>query len=315
MTASELMAELNAHPKWRAARAREQEARDKIAAEWDRAEVPLVEELRSVGLIVDSVWDLVNSPAPYPNALPILLQHLHRSYPDAVREGIARALAVSEAKFAWNDLKRLYKDESERRAKSGLAVALAATADDETIHDLIELAKDTENESSRLLLLSALKRSSDPSAYKALVDLQNDPDLKKEIEVILRRVKRRKEASVKRRKEAFGHAAPVPMTDLVEASMNFDADMVGPFLERLSGLAAGFGPAQIDEVLKVVNELDVDEERQLDFRVTYQGDEVPMRISVFKDDIDAPDVYFFGPPALIEEINKLTSNFCEEHGI
>jgi len=313
ITADELMAELNSDPKYVAERARKEEELANKEREWRRAEAPLIQDLRAIGVVVASAWDLVNKAGKYPKALPVLLHHLQRPYPDPVREGIARALGVREAKFGWQVLIQLYQIEREARAKDGLAAALAAIADDETISDVITLVTDTRHGPSRLLLLSALERSSDPSAYKTLIDLQNDPDLKKEIEIILRRLnKKRRSGEAKK-----GSSVPLrsAMGDLSEASMNFDADMVGPFLEQLARLVGGFGPGQIEEVLEVVNKLDVDAERQLHFRVRYRGEEMLLNIQIFKDDIDALDLYFFGPASLIEKIRNLMSDFCEESGV
>ena len=167
-------------------REREQE-REKRAAEWQRAEAALVEDLRAAGYQVQSVWDLVNTPGSYPRAVPILLAHLPRPYPGPVREGIARALAVPEARVGWDVLTRLYREERDKRAKDGLAVAIAAVADDAVIDDLITLTRDARHGPSRLLLLSALERSADGRARIALMDLRTDPEVEKEIRVILRR--------------------------------------------------------------------------------------------------------------------------------
>jgi hypothetical protein len=99
----------------------------------------------------------------YPDALPILLEHLGRPYPDRVREGIARALAVRDAKFGWEALTRVYRhEEAGTDAKDGLAAAIAAVADDEVIDQVIGLARDATHGDSRLLLLRALARSKDP---------------------------------------------------------------------------------------------------------------------------------------------------------
>lgn len=193
ITAAELMAKLNADPEFVAKRARKEEELLKREAEYRRAEAPLVDELRAAGFPVQSAWDLVNTPGSYPKAVPILLAHLPRPYPAAVREGIARALAVRETKVpGWNVLTRLYIDEPEDRVKCGLAVAIAAAADDEVIGEVIALARDPRHGSSRLLLLRALERSADPRARAALMNLGTDPDLTKEIQVILRRLKRAK---------------------------------------------------------------------------------------------------------------------------
>jgi HEAT repeat protein len=156
------------------------------AAEWRRAEAPLVEELREAGLAVESAWDLVNTSTPYPAALPILLEHLDRPYPDRVREGIARALGVRDARFAWDTLARLYRDEpAGTDAKHGLAVALAGASDDDVVDQLISLAKDETHGDSRLLLLRALVRSKTPQASTALQEFTEDPALSKEASSLL----------------------------------------------------------------------------------------------------------------------------------
>lgn len=153
-----------------------------------RAETPLVEELQAAGVPVNSAWDLVNTPNMYPQSLPVLLDHLQRPYPDAVRDGIARAMAVPGAKFAWPLLVKLYRQEQGNRTRQGLAVALSNIADDEVISELIALAGDTELGTSRVLLLDALRRSRLPIARKALMEFGTDPLLQKEAQKILRRL-------------------------------------------------------------------------------------------------------------------------------
>lgn len=127
----------------------------------------------------------------YSQSLPVLLDQLQRPYPDEVREGIARAIAVPEAKFAWPVLVRLYRHEQEKRSKDALAVALGNIADDDTTDELISLAKDAQHGESRVLLLDALKRSRAPGARRALMELGSDPQLYKEVQRILRAKHRR----------------------------------------------------------------------------------------------------------------------------
>lgn len=168
------------------------EERQKRAAEWRRAEAPLVEELRNAGYSVESVWDLVNTPGSYPTAVPILLAHLSRPYPGRVREGIARALAVPEAKSeGWETLTRLFREEQEEQAKDGLAVAIAGAADDEVIDEVIALARDESLGASRVILLHALEHSRDRRARAALMEFGAHPNLGAESRAILRRLKRR----------------------------------------------------------------------------------------------------------------------------
>jgi HEAT repeat protein len=178
-TAKELLAELEADPGWVAARNEEERKRQERSAEWRRAEEPLVRDLYSTGYRVESAWDLVNTATPYPEALPILLEHLKRPYPDRVREGIARALAVrGDAKFAWSTLVDLYRAEpAGTDTKDGLAVALAAVADREVLDELIALAEDRKNGESRILLLRGLTRSRRDEARAAVERLQDDPEV------------------------------------------------------------------------------------------------------------------------------------------
>ena len=191
MTAAQHEAWLKETGRWDALvekRRVEDEARAARAAEWRRRETPLVEELRAAGFNVNSAWDLVNTSTPYPGALPILLRHLPRDYPDAVREGIARALATPVARFGWSTFVNLFRTETRKRAKDGLAVAIAASANDQVIGELIELASDPAHGSSRVLLLRALERSNDPGARAALERLASDSDVAKEVAVILKRL-------------------------------------------------------------------------------------------------------------------------------
>ncbi|MEA3135051.1 MAG: hypothetical protein QOG17_2897 [Gammaproteobacteria bacterium] len=194
-TAAELMARLNADRDYVARKKERDEAVQRKAEEYARAEAPVVEELRAAGVQVSSVWDLVNATNTYPQSLPILLKHLQREYPDAVRDGIARALAVPSAKFAWPLVVKLYRQEHGNRTKQGLAVALSNIADDEVIGELIDLASESQLGTSRVLLLDALRRSRLPIAHKALMDFGTDPLLQNEAQQILRRLDDGKSAS------------------------------------------------------------------------------------------------------------------------
>lgn len=190
-TAAEFMAELERNPTFRAQRHEREEAFRRREQEFRQAEAPLVQALIGVGLDVESVWDLVNQTTRhYPQAVPVLLDHLQRPYPDAIRAGIARALTVAEARPCWKLLIRLYQEERGRRTKDGLAVAIAGIATDDVLEDVIALARDVEHGASRGLLLFALEKSKDPRAQQALMDLGADPELQKEIQLIFKRKKR-----------------------------------------------------------------------------------------------------------------------------
>ena len=174
-------------PAVRARLAREEEERRQRELEYKRVEQPLVAELRSVGWDVSSVWDLVNIDEAYPEALPVLVRHLARPYPPAIRDGIARALAVRNALFAWDNLREQYVAEQDKLAKQGFAAALAAMVDRDHLDELLALLRDRRHGTSRGILLRGLQRLRDARARAALEELADDPDLKKQIGIILRR--------------------------------------------------------------------------------------------------------------------------------
>jgi hypothetical protein len=184
MTAAEALAARLANPEFVAQQQEQERLRQERAAAWSIAEKPLLMDLKNVGLEITSVWDLVNTDKPYPEAIPVLLTHLKKKYPDRVKEGIARALAVPDAKRGWDVLLDEYTritDESGKDAKDGLAVAISAVSDDSIMGELLQLIRDRRHGKSRILLLRGLKKSKLPEAKKALDELVNDPDLATEI--------------------------------------------------------------------------------------------------------------------------------------
>lgn len=190
-TAGELKARLEADPEFVARRERTEAERQARQVELRRAEEPLRRDLLKVGVSIASVWDLVNTASPYPAALPVLLKHLTQAYPGPVKDGIARALAVPQASFAWPTVVQAYREEHDARVKDGLAAALAVIGGNERLDEIIALAGDRTHGFSRVLLLGALERSREPRATAALMALGSDPDLQHEIQVILRKRKRR----------------------------------------------------------------------------------------------------------------------------
>jgi hypothetical protein len=187
-TAGEFAARLQADPEFVAKQRLRERERTERSARLRAEQEPILADLREIGWNVNSVWDLVNTSRGYGDALPVLLRHLSLSYSDRTREGIARALAVPDAKDAWPILAAEYRKAPMGRengirlgAKDGLAVALAATASNDVMDELIALATDRSHGSSRLLLLRALRKSKSKAAERAIEELASDPELAKEI--------------------------------------------------------------------------------------------------------------------------------------
>lgn len=191
ITAQELEQQLADDEQFQARR-RESEAHFAALEETYRvAEKPLIEALGNVGLVVDSVWDLVNTSDPYPAALPVLIRHLASGdYPDRVLEGIARALAVKPAVTYWDELERIYRHASGPDVKDGVAVALQTAATKAQIGRLMALLSDTTQGPSRIFFVSAVLRLGGLSGWNLVQSLTSDPEVGKEAAALIGRRKK-----------------------------------------------------------------------------------------------------------------------------
>jgi hypothetical protein len=187
ITAAELMAQLAADPDYVERTASAEAERQARAQQLRRAEEPIVRDLKDVGVEVSSVWDLVNTSEPYPNALPVLLDHLQKGgYPDRVMESLGRALAVEPAAFAWETLTDLYLVAEGPGEENGLAVALAASATAAQFDGLIALLHENSRGDSRIHFLRPIKRVGGAKGRDVLESLRADPVFGREARALLR---------------------------------------------------------------------------------------------------------------------------------
>lgn len=141
-----------------------------------KQEKPLTDDLESVGIRAE-VWDLVNTPRSYPEAIPILIDHLQRAYSRDIKEGIVRALAVKEAKGLVNKIvmreyQKVPKDDDAFRWAFGNTMTVIATEND--LGDLTEIVLDESNGDSRRSFIEALTKLKSPRVVEVLEHLVND---------------------------------------------------------------------------------------------------------------------------------------------
>ena len=92
-------------------------------------------------------------------------------------------------------------------------------------------------------------------------------------------------------------------TGLKEASSNFDSNEVDGFLQKVSTLVeSGFGEPERNQVIQMLKSLKIDEQKSLEFKVTFKQTASPLRVTLYLDDVDAVDMYFFAEPALADAI-------------
>lgn len=119
----------------------------------------LLDDLAKVGVDVSSVWDLVNTKEPYPDAIDVLIKHLSRNYHPRNKEGIVRALIVPEAKGKANESLFEEYDRTPKEMESlrwAIGYALANLMMKKDTDRIIGIVKDADNGKSRGELIKTL---------------------------------------------------------------------------------------------------------------------------------------------------------------
>ena len=187
----EFLERLEANPVRVAARAEfERAAQTRVAAE-RAASSSILKDLADVGLHLSSIWELVNTSEPYPEALPILMAHLEQGgYPSRVMEGIGRALAVKPAVKYWDRLVASYRNATDEGAREGAAVALAACVTKQHIGDLIALTRERgEFDEDPIYFLKRIMRLGGDEGRDFVASLVDDRRLGKEATALTKRAR------------------------------------------------------------------------------------------------------------------------------
>jgi HEAT repeat protein len=144
----------------------------------------VVAALRDAGLDVNSVFDLVNTRRPYPQAIPALLRVLPTVQDHWIKEGIVRALAVPEARGLAGrsmvaEFERIRPDEPPERQllKWAIGNTIEVIADSEIADDVIRLLRTPEHGKAREMLVLSLLRLKDSRVEDLLLELLDDSQL------------------------------------------------------------------------------------------------------------------------------------------
>lgn len=150
--------------------------------------------LASVGINVKSVWDLVNTSVPYPQAIDMLIQLLPVVRDIRVKEGIVRALTVREAKRrASQALIQEYRTagfaSDVHPLKWAIGNALCEVAGPQDVESILELVNESRNATSRQMLCIGLGKLRDSRAIPVLMEALRDAGIQGHAIEGLRRLK------------------------------------------------------------------------------------------------------------------------------
>lgn len=171
-------------------KAREDE-HEAIALALRKAEQPVLDDLaKSLGITIDTIWDLHSLPESNAKAIPVLLRHLVRDYPDGLLEAIGHCVADKSARPWWEELKSLYLEPQREVVRDRLAAALSSCAKREHYDDLLAFTADRALGESRVYFLRPINRIGNrisPGLGRSAVEHSaQDPELEREASAILK---------------------------------------------------------------------------------------------------------------------------------
>jgi hypothetical protein len=92
---------------------------------------------------------------------------------------------------------------------------------------------------------------------------------------------------------------------LKEASAEFDSAKLPVLLKAIQPLIQkGFDEAQISQIEDGFLALAVNETKETNFPIVYDGVETELRVAVRKEDVDVVEIRFFSTPALADQIQR-----------
>ncbi len=168
---------------------------ERLSQALEKDEEQLVNDLNLSGFDVDSVWGLVNTKGSYPNAIPILIDHLQRAYHEKNKEGIVRALAVKESIGKANSIligeyEKSSKDKESLRWAIGNTIYQIITEND--IESILRIVEDKTNGASRQMFVAALGKIKSEKVENVLINLLDDEEVVPQVLEALARMKSKK---------------------------------------------------------------------------------------------------------------------------
>ena len=145
-------------------------------------EKPVIKELKELGF--DSLTSIMQLPiarGPRKEAVPVLIKHLKSDHSEIVRQSIARALRIKEARPYWNEIKEIFLSEKldeeakKETLKSTVGITLSEIASKEHFEDILNLYHDKSVGKVRFMFAKNLAKSPDKRATEALLALRDEP--------------------------------------------------------------------------------------------------------------------------------------------
>ena len=103
---------------------------------------------------------------------------------------------------------------------------------------------------------------------------------------------------------------------LTESSTEVDLSNFPEFLRKLAAqITRGFGDAEIARLVSRAKELPHSREFQTDLQVVFRGNTTPLRIQLFKDDVESIGIALFTSKELADHFDREMDEFFSRRGM
>lgn len=325
-----------------------EQRRQRLIEEYRLAELPIIQELNSLGVTVAHVYDLgvgkhITKPL-FMTALPVLLKWLPLVSHAGMKDTIVRVLGVR-----WSAPSALLPLITAFRTWAGtsdsvmwaIGDSLSRIANDTVFEEVVALACDKQYGKSREMLTLALARMRNPLAVDILIELLQDDEvaghavmalgklrnhraakaiepftrhsktwIRREAKKALIRVGVTADASPRQIHLVNGHVS-IPK-DLLDTSTSVGIENLGPLLEACStGIESGFGGSEIAEVTGVAELMDQGEVHLFCFPISTQGRKSDLWLKIMADDGSTANIAFHGHLKAVEMIASRLARWLE----
>ncbi len=294
ITAAELLAQLAKDPDYQRREAEWTASSRAHALELREDERGLVSDLRRCGVRLESIWDVIDSRAMPSGAVTVMIRHLQEPHEPPIRDGIARALAggaPADRPRVRSALRHALSRERDQNVRDALYLSIGQLAEPDQLDEILELMNDPGGGDARIMLLPALPRFGE-RGRAALEAMAQDPVLGAEATHQLR-------SAFRRRRRPDRDVTAQGGDELI--SIALDRKQLPLFLDRLAAVLKVPIDA-VDPLIERVESMRPEDDASVTV-VTNEGD--PVRIEVFLDDIDAVDLFVFGPEPARAALDRL----------
>ena len=137
----------------------------------------LLNEIRSKGVEISSINDLININESFKDIVPIILKYIREIDDESDKQFLVKCLGVSRFTEATSDLIEEFKNSTNTSYKWAIGNTLSIILDKSKIEELLEIIQNKQHGIARQMIIIAIGKMNVKKAIPILLNLLNDEDV------------------------------------------------------------------------------------------------------------------------------------------